>query len=336
MAARRVRIAAAPSLRLLLRRADSGLAAASLAVRRETPALMILLFHGLFADRAELEQDQTHPMEGLTVSHLKIILEHLCSCGYRFVGPADVLNGLRPGQRYAMLTFDDSYARHQVALSVLAEYRIPGSFFITTTHVLENKGYWWDTLYRERRRRGATRQQIDREIQALKACSLREIDATLVASFGRDCLRPVGDLDRPMTPAELAAFAREEWVCIGNHTCDHAILTHCAPAEAQAQIAGAQEALRSLTGQDPAVIAYPNGNCDEKIARLAQECGLRLGLTSEPRKARLPIQSGTDAAMRLGRFGFLDDRNLAGQCDLARADVSLLRGLRRVRATLRV
>jgi peptidoglycan/xylan/chitin deacetylase (PgdA/CDA1 family) len=330
--ARRVRSAAAQALRSLLWWTDRGLAAASLAVRRETPALMILLFHGLFRDRAELEQEHTHPMEGLTVSHLKIILDHFCSCGYRFVGPADVLNGLRQEQRYAMLTFDDSYARHQVALPVLAEYCIPGSFFITTTQVLENKGYWWDTLYRERRQRGVPRSRIDLEIQHLKTRTAEDIDAYLAEAFGAAAVRPRGDIDRPFTPAELAAFAREPGVHLGNHTCDHAILTNYPLEGIRSQVIGAQEAIAAMTGRTPIIIAYPNGNHNDGVVRISLACGLQLGVTAEPQKNPLPITPDSRAAMRLGRFGFADSRDLTRQCERFRSDLSLYRWQRRLRS----
>jgi peptidoglycan/xylan/chitin deacetylase (PgdA/CDA1 family) len=310
----------------VVRAADLLLARPVLRAGYERAGLIILLFHGLFENQAEVEHGDVHPLEGITTGDLHMVIEHFLENRYQFIDPDELPGNLNVGGRYAMLSFDDSYARHQYALSVLEEFDVPALFLITTAHVLEGKGYWWDTLYRERHKRGARRDQIDREIQVLKARTGVQIDDYLIANFGTNCLQPAGELDRPMTPPELACFSHQPGVYIGNHTRSHAILTKYSDPEVEGEIVSAQAALGEITGKVPQMIAYPNGCYDNRILHIADRCGLRFGVTCDPHKNCVPIE---EQRLRLGRFGFRNSDNVLQQCTLIRSDYSIRRYLGR-------
>jgi peptidoglycan/xylan/chitin deacetylase (PgdA/CDA1 family) len=309
----------------LVRTTDHLIARAYLSVRRERGGLRAFLFHSLFRDEQELAHEQVDPLQRTTVAEFRAFVIYYLSHGYRFVGPDDLLAGLDPQGKYALITFDDGYVNNTLALPVLRELEVPAVFFISTDHVRQNKSFWWDVLYRERRRQGATPRQIHRECLALKTLTTEQIEAELTRRFGAEALRPWGAIDRPFTPAELRAFAREPFVHLGNHTANHAILTNYPLDQAQAQIGGGQEALAEMTGVWPTAIAYPNGNYSPSILAACRGIGLKLGLTTRPVKNPIPDAADVFPALHLGRFALEGAAGapLMTQCRTCRSDILL-------------
>lgn len=308
-----------------IHRLDQALARLYLSLFQENSSLTILLFHRFFENAKELESGHIYPMERLYVTDFRTIVNYFLEHDYTFV-TTEALSCLsnNPG-KYLLLTFDDGYLRSSDVLPVLKEYNVPAIFFISTNHVQQGKCFWWDVLYRERYRRGSSDSQIGQEIQYLKQWTNDAIEDYLRGIFGATALQPLGDSDRPLTPAELRTLASEPLVSIGNHTCDHAVLTNYPADQVRRQIVGAQEAIAAMTGIQPTVISYPNGNYSAQVIQIAQESGLRVGITSLPYKNRFPLQMENAQIMSLGRFTFLPDQDVLQQCELFRADISLYR-----------
>jgi peptidoglycan/xylan/chitin deacetylase (PgdA/CDA1 family) len=306
-----------------VRAVDAAVARVYLALFRERDALITFLFHSLFRDEREVGLNLIDPLQQTTVDALRRLVGYYLDHGYRFVAPDDLLGGLGPGGRYALLTFDDGYFNNTLALPVLAEFGVPAVFLVSTDHVRQNKCFWWDVLYRELAARGVPPRRIYREGLALQSLTTERIEAELTTRFGPRAFEPRSDLDRPFTPAELREFARSPFVHLGNHTANHAILTNYAPEQARAQILGAQEALRSITGASPHVIAYPNGAHTEAILRACGEAGLKVGFTVRPEKSRVPLGSGSPRLLRLGRFAPLGPGPIEPQCRMYRSDLLL-------------
>src|SRR6185437_1261239 len=185
---------------------DDIIARAYLALFRERGGLRAFLFHSLFRDEREIALHQVDPLQRTTVAQLRAFVEYYLGHGYRFVGPDDVLRGLEPEGKYALISFDDGYFNNTLALPILREYGVPAVFFISTNHVRENKCFWWDVLYRERHAEGAADRQIYRECVGMKRKTTEQIEEELMRRFGDDAFRPRGDIDRPFTPAELREF----------------------------------------------------------------------------------------------------------------------------------
>jgi peptidoglycan/xylan/chitin deacetylase (PgdA/CDA1 family) len=314
----------------LVRATDALVARAYLALRRERGALVPFLFHSLFRDEDEIRLNHVDPLERTTVAHFRQLVEYYLGHGYRFVSPADVLAGLDPAGRWAMLTFDDGYYNNVHALPILREFGVPATFFISTDHVRESRCFWWDVLYRERRARGASPGQIYREAVRLKPLRTELIESRLEAAFGPGAFRPRGDVDRPFTAGELAAFARDPLVHLGNHTAHHAILTNYTPDEIRGQIRRGQEALREMTGTAPISIAYPNGAVDEAVMAACADAGIRVGFTVRPEKTRLPLPrtAPADRLLRVGRFVPVGAPRMTAQCRTYRSDLRLYGALR--------
>lgn len=315
-----------------LRTADRALSRAHLKLFGERrDVLLTFLFHGLFRDQAEVAQGLADPQQAVTVDVFRRFVAHFKAAGYEFVSPDDVLAGLVPARRYVMITFDDGYYSNRLAVPVLAEFGVPAVFYISANHVRDGKGFWWDILYRHRTREGAAPGAIVAETVGLKDRRNDQIEEYLVSCFGPDALRPAGETDRPFTPAELRAFAREPHVFLGNHTADHAILTNYAEQGVREQIAGAQATIAEMTGVTPTSIAYPNGNYGGPVLKVTREAGIRLGITVDVGKNDLPIDLAGEDALTLGRFVVDGHGGLTGQCETCRSDLSLYAGAQRRR-----
>jgi peptidoglycan/xylan/chitin deacetylase (PgdA/CDA1 family) len=316
------------SIQRLVRTVDCLIAPAFLGLLGDGGGLLAFLFHSLFRNEREIALNHVDPLQHTTVEQFRAFVEYYLEHGYQFIGLDDLLGGLRPSGKYALISFDDGYFNNALALPVLDDHRIPAVFFISSDHVSQNKCFWWDVLYRERIAQGATPAQVYGEGRRLKTLSTERIERKLVAAFGAKAFQPRGDIDRPFAPEELRALARVPSVRLGNHTANHAILTNYSPDEVQAQIARAQESLTAMTGVRPCAIAYPNGSWSEQVERICAELGLRIGFTVRPSKNTLPIDPHSPSTLRLGRFAPHHEIPITVQCQTYRSDV-LLYGLLR-------
>lgn len=274
----------------------------------ERPRLVTVALHSLCATRAQIDDPALAPNQNVSVADFRNLVDTVLQAGYTAVAPTQVLSGLEADGKYVMFTFDDGYFNNVLALDVLEQYRVPATFFISSNHVLEGKAFWWDALNRALVKAGATEHQRNVEIARTKALGARGIDEYLQCRFDIRSLQPYSDRDRPFTRAELTSFARHRWVHLGNHTCDHAILTGCSPAEVRQQIQGCQDALTEIAGYAPIAISYPNGDHSAAVVDAARAAGLGVGLTVRPCHNRLPLQDDA-RRMKLGRFYFYGDND---------------------------
>jgi len=309
---------------------DDTMARACLPFMRERGRLLSFLFHGIYRNADELHAGSFDPQQGVTQAMLRTLLNHFKVHGYRFISPDDILRGLDPEERYVLITFDDGYFNNFNALPVLEEFDAPAVFFLSTGHIRQGRAYWWDVVFREFKKRRMPESEIHQAVSRLKYLKTEDVERDLVRDLGPNALQPAGDLDRPLTPAELRDFAGHPLVYLGNHTRNHAILTHYSLSEIREEIRCSQEDIVSMAGRAPNIIAYPNGNYSEEIVEAALEAGLLLGVTVEPGKNRVPIRSGP-AAMKLNRFILWGDQDVDCQCRAFRSSFSLRRMITRSR-----
>jgi peptidoglycan/xylan/chitin deacetylase (PgdA/CDA1 family) len=290
---------------------------------QKTSTLLIFAIHCLFDSAEEIARGEVDPQQALTTSMFRSFAANLEEHGYRFVSPKQILAGLDPAGRYAMITFDDGYANNRRALPVLEEFQAPAVFCISTNHVATGKPFWWDVLYRGALQRGWPVAKLEAARAAFKRLRTSIVERQLACDFGTPASHTVSDLDRPFTQRELAEFAAHPLVHIGNHTCDHAILTNYSPAEARQQIQCAQKWLQELTGQAPLVVAYPNGAVSKPVVLAARDAGLHLGMTVQPGPNRLASARSTPRSLLLKRNILWGTRDIATQCRIAQSPLSL-------------
>jgi len=310
---------------------DQALANLTLQFGAEKNRLISFLFHGLFAGADELASGAVDPQQAITVDMFRTLVGHFKSHSYRFISPLEILQGLAPEGKYILLTFDDGYYNNTRALPILEEFDIPAIFFISTGHVKKQKAFWWDVVYRECWKRPEQSSEMNRVVAAYKLLRTHEVEAHLKKAYGNNALRPVGDLDRPFSSSELRQFAKHKCVFLGNHTMDHAILSNYSRAEIYEQINGAQEDLKEITGQVPAIIAYPSGKVSIETQQIARDAGLSLGIGVRPGRNHLPIEMCSRDAMSLKRFTLWGNREIEQQCRVSRSGISLYRFFRELK-----
>ncbi len=310
---------------------DEMLARVCLTVTGELGSVLVFLFHALFQNSDEARAGVMDPQQGITVEMLRVFLLHFKEQSYRFVSPGDIVKGLESTGKNILVTFDDGYFNNLRALPVLEEFGVPAVFFISSDYVKHKKAFWWDVVFRELRKRRRTNGEIGDAIAGYKRLKTAAVESDLSRQFGEAALKPVADLDRPFRASELEEFARHPLVSLGNHTKDHAILTHYSVTEVGEQIEGAQNDIFEMTGKRPEIIAYPNGNVSPVIQALAWNAGLRLGVGTSPGKNRLPLQVDAGGAMAMRRFTLWGDRGIDAQCRGSRSSLSLYRSFNDIR-----
>jgi len=294
----------------------------------ERKSLITFLFHGLFNDKRELSLNHVLPFQPITLDVFRQFIDYYLEHDYLFVSPQNILNGLQDGRNYALITFDDGYYNNHLALPILQEYRIPAVFFISSGHIVQNKCFWWDIVYREKTKSGSGIAEINEEIAGLKRKKSTDIEQYIKLRYGENALRPISDVDRPFTPSELSDFSKNEFVALGNHTQNHAILTNHTPTEIKTEIESCQNFICDITGIEPIIVSYPNGNNSSEIRSIARQCGLKLGISVVPLKNYLPINLETEDAFCLKRFMLSGVQDIDIECTKYRSDIQLLSKIR--------
>jgi len=178
--------------------------------------------------------------------------------------------------RAVCITFDDGYRdNHDVALPVLAKWRLPATFFVATGYL--DGGCMWNDAIRESvraarqdqldltasgfgrhdlRDANARRQLARNLIQRLKHLEpgmRQDLVARVVEAAG---IRVPGDL---MMRSEHVRKLHDAGMTIGAHTATHPILARVSASVARQEISSGREALEAIIGRRVAFFAYPNG-----------------------------------------------------------------------------
>ena len=267
-------------------------------------SLKILLFHSLFLNSAEVGKEfiDTPVKKAVTLENFRKFIDKSLKESYIFISPDELFKKNWKLGKYILITFDDGYYNNYHALEILREYNVPAIFFISTANVFEQKSFWWDVLFRERKRAGVSREKIAEERQDLKKKNHEEIEKYIISAFGAEALRPKNDIERPFTSDELRDFGRNKLVYFGNHTRHHTILTNYSHEDIRNEILGAEEDLRGIGVAPLKILAYPNGSVSNEVIGTAREIGIELGMTAREKNNKLPLNDKTKYI--LGRFSF--------------------------------
>ncbi|SDD54414.1 polysaccharide deacetylase family protein [Ruegeria marina] len=288
----------------------------------DSDTLLVLAFHAVLADMSELSANVIDPYQPITLDDIARIVGTLKSRGFRFVDGRDLSRAGLKGPA-AWLTFDDGYANNLRLLPLLNDLRVPATVFVATSFVDTGEAFWWDVLFREGTRAGQSAETLARWREDIKRQSPEQIREILVDRFGAASLRPVGELDRPMTPEEVAFMSRDPLVEIGNHTHLHSILLHTDPEDQLRDVLRCQERLYQMTGRRPVTIAYPNGNPSLQSLAISRQVGLNFGVTCAPCRTSIATLREPGAAFAIGRFASLRHGKLDRELDLALAPKGL-------------
>lgn len=242
--------------------------------RRTNPGDLILCYHNVIPEGARPQGDASlHlPLERF-VAQLEWVMRH-----YDVVPLLDLVGGVqRGGRSRAAITFDDAYTgvlRH--GLPALRVRGLPSTIFVTTEATARPRPFWWDTV-------AALRPELDR-------LALRDAHGGDGASILRAADLDQADpgLSEEYLPADWERLRRSigQDVRLGAHTRTHPMLTHQPDARVLEELRGVLEHLEREVGQVDPVIAYPYGDVDIRVARLAGETGYAAGVTTVPSLVR--------------------------------------------------
>ncbi|MEZ5384370.1 MAG: polysaccharide deacetylase family protein [Prosthecobacter sp.] len=261
-------------------------------------SLKVIFFHALHEGPEPPES--LDPLLAHSTDQLAECIDRVRAEGREFLDPRELSGQLAKTGRYALLTFDDGYANNQLALQVLRSKAVSAAFFVTSKPVEEQQSFWWDVLHRESCKRGVAAEELSMTRKHLKLETPERIKQELSDRFGPDCWQPCGDGDRPFNVAELARFAAEPQVVIGNHTRDHALLSQCQGAVLEEQIESCQQFLAQLLGRRPTMLAYPNGRWNNAVVEVARRTGIQAAFTTRRALSALPLSGGQQ--LRIPRF----------------------------------
>ena len=260
-----------------------------LSMMSEKGRILGFYFHSVYRDKSELEKHYIDPQNNLTVSQLNAFVEYFLKRGYIFITDKELAAGVDPEGSFIIMTFDDGYFNNMLVLDVLKCYDVKATFFVTTGNVESGNSFWWDVVYRYRFGKGASIDQIWKEQRYLKGFGHKYIEDYLHKEFGKNCLQPSSDIDRPLTRKELKEMACDPRVEIGNHTHNHAILTNCDADEMVYQLSTANSFLEETIGSSPRAVAFPNGNYNSEVLRITKELGFAYAYTTEGKQNALPL-----------------------------------------------
>jgi len=254
---------------------------------------LILLFHRVLPDGSGC--DLSPPGMVVTRSVFREILDWLAG-RFDLPAPEDFLAGHpapldRPA---ALVTFDDGWLDTvSLALPEMRERGVPGICFVSVDHVEKGRLFWPERLAGAIERAGPERfrkatgerapdagdaDARERLLRRWKEKSEEEREELLrrMEEPGRNEERRVADWN---DLRDLSAGGVE----VGSHGVSHRILTRIPPEEAARELARSREKIAGALGRPPAYVAYPNGDRDAVIRRLAAEAGYRFGFSLEGR-----------------------------------------------------
>jgi peptidoglycan/xylan/chitin deacetylase (PgdA/CDA1 family) len=255
-----------------------------------------------------------------------------------FIGPMQFKKiGELPGQGpRVMLTFDDGYLNWlRLGVPVLEEFGIPALFFVSSENLVSRRPYWFDRvilavqgtattrldlreygLHEYRFRTGPASRRWD-DIQRLLT-DIKRLgdpgDAPVESVLERMDWLAAGAANRDLhyrsvSTAELVEMARSRHCHFGSHGHRHSILTRLDYSPLLEGLLRSKESLESVTGRSIGELAYPNGDCNDRVVMAAREAGYERAFTTAPdwfkvgtdvfRVPRLLV-GGYDSRVKLG------------------------------------
>lgn len=296
--------------------------------RLRRPHVLVLAYHRVTPDDA-MQRAAVYPAMHVSTSTFAAQLAALRRL-YRVV-PVTELRGVLAREaplreHLAVVTFDDGYRdNYRHALPILAAQGVPATFFLSMGFVDRGEPFWFDRLAAAARawdadpvrRAPAARALPEPLVSALAARGtlaerLRNAAAYLktIANAEREaavrtletCLGGHLDADAaPLVWDEVRAL-RGAGMQLGAHGVRHAILTRMEPQDAAVEIRASLDLLARRVGAPVRAFAYPNGDADEEVARLAAAAGVDIAFTMQAQSVR-----PGDDLLRLGRRNVCED-----------------------------
>lgn len=203
------------------------------------------------------------------------ILKWLIARNYRFIS-VNELNTLitqkKKVDKLVFISFDDGWQGNVELMGIIEKFKVPITIFVTTD-ALKEGNYWWEYSLISGQKKYSGLNKVE-EFKNLQENTFREKLTILKRHYTlkRSCI----------TLEELKTIGRSEYVTIGSHTVTHPILIRCSPETQVTELMESKRLLGQMLNREVDFLAYPNGDYDEAVIKIARECGYTLGFTTNP------------------------------------------------------
>lgn len=274
----------------------------------------ILMYHRVVQD---IHSSSEYIIPGIAVSS-KVFerqIEYI-SEKYKVITLHELTQLLRSGKpiprRCIIITFDDGwYDNYLCAYPILKNSHLPATIFLSTDYIDSNQIFWFlqlQFLIVEGRMSFEDVLKIAAEVEAegrgqdserrARSESVATATADIFAYVKKHDQRQIQRILERMT--EGFGLNREKlpqgrWVLswsevkamildsieFGSHGCSHRMLTNLTADEVLLELASSKSMIEAQIGTTVHSLAYPNGNFDEGIAKIASECGYDCAVTTK-------------------------------------------------------
>jgi peptidoglycan/xylan/chitin deacetylase (PgdA/CDA1 family) len=282
-------------------------AMASLALRGK---VVVLTYHRVLpadARRNSFSASSIIVTPGTFDRHVRFVKRFLTPLtGEQF---AEVLTGraaLPP--RACLITFDDGwYDNLAHALPVLQKHGVPAVLFVATDYIGSDRPFWQERATRLLFNVWQSRTHAKEVFTKLGAPHVTDLNETAAREAVRECvsrlknephdgvakliaelqaiLASTGaasvDEDRFLDWQQVETMAKSGLVTIGSHAVSHLPLTSLDPGRVASELETSRRQIESRLKIRPALLAYPNGDCNKTVADLAKAAGYSFAFTTE-------------------------------------------------------
>ena len=272
--------------------------------------VVVLMYHRVLPEDAD-----TYSEEGIVVTprtfdrHLRFLKRYFQPLTLeQFVDATR--EGRRLPSRGCLITFDDGWHDNVThALPLLREHGVPAVVFLATNFVGTTRSFWQERLTRKMfvaaQSEGAPRRIVEahtvadvhstpplesRRIIRAAVTRMKQWTADEVANFESELdsalanagVLPTGNGDdRFMDWEQAAGLVPPSPLVAAAHGCSHRPLTTLSPDASMAELREVRNKLQATLGQPITAIAYPNGDYDDAVVRMAREAGYLAGFTTQ-------------------------------------------------------
>jgi peptidoglycan/xylan/chitin deacetylase (PgdA/CDA1 family) len=279
---------------------------ATLARLSSKQAGVVLVYHRVDAQGGS---EDLEILAAVSDSAFERQLRHLRG-SYRVVAAQELLAAAaarRRGERFPVaITFDDDLATHvRHALPALQSTGLKATFFLGGASLDEPRPFWWEDLQRGVDDRLVGSQDLPHvPADVMQSALARESRAILHLAGTITRLPPAQRREVATKLRDVVGTARsDDGLCrkdvkalseagcvIGFHTLAHEPLPGLSDDELAHALRDGRDELAAIAGTPVAVIAYPHGKADRRVADATREAGFTCGFTS----ARGPVTAATD------------------------------------------
>ena len=259
--------------------------------------------HTLIFHRVVRNTDPMSPTEP-TRAWFRRLMKMLAS-SFEMISMQEALRRMQAGRlngRTLSVTFDDGYAdNYEIALPVLEEFKIPGTFFVASGFI-DGGRMWNDSIIETFRRLPAGRFELmDEEAHVFDLgdwASRRDAAGKTITAWKHlppdqrqarveGISRHVSNLpsDLMLSKPQLRALAGSPMATIGGHTRSHPILASLTDDQARREIEDGKHDLEDWLQQDLSLFAYPNGKAGRDFhavhADIVRQVGFDAAVTTD-------------------------------------------------------